>query len=201
MCWVGAVSIAVIAGCLTPSRAAETLIFDSYTPPPFSGGFSSANGGQASELSVSQNQSISRIAIRNEMLSAGQLKFVILSYPQPQFLYVSAPSNFAKDITGEVTWKMSPSLDFTLQGSKQYLIGYVRSVACNDYMEHNTVESSSGITSALNIHTLNGFTSPSYSHLTFHGNDGAVRLYALPEPANLSVFVLCGLLARRRRAA
>ena len=193
--WTWTLSFAVIIGAAS-ARAADTLIFDSFTPPISFGGFSSPNNGVATQLSNTQQLTISRIAVLNEMLSTGDLKFVILSFPQPQFLYISTPKSFPKDITGQTTWKLSDPLSFTFQPGTKYLVGYLRSVAVNENVDTHA-ESSAGITSDLVAHALSGYATPTYSHAFVTGADEGVRLYVLPEPSCLLLIAGAFLIERR----
>ena len=195
--WI--VSFVLVLGFSSHLWGQDTLVFDSFAPPANFGGYSSADGGEASLLSVTQSLSISRIAILNEMLSPGSLEFVILSYPQPQFLYISAPDAFPMDVSGQTTWKESDSLSYTLQPGSEYLVGYLRNVAANDYVYSDPV-SESGITSDLSIGTLLGFSAPTYSHIAFTGVDQPLRLYtAVPEPASGTILLAFPLALLMRR--
>jgi hypothetical protein len=131
------------------------------------------------------------------MLESGELRFAILSYPQPQFLYLSLPKHFDQDPTGEQSWKLSDPLSFELEAGSTYLVGYLRSVAVNEYIDR-VAESSFGIKSELKSHALSGFLNPTYSHNWLTGGDNSVRLY-VPEPASSAAVGFIGLILLRRR--
>jgi hypothetical protein len=194
------VSFAIALVFSSQAWGQDTLVFDTYAPPVDFGGFSSANGGEGDLLSVTQSLTISRIAILNEMLSPGSLEFVILSYPQPQFLYISAPQLFAMDPSDQTTWKESAPLDFSLEAGSEYLVGYLRNVDTDDYVYTEAV-SESGITSDLSVATFEGFSTPTYSHIFLTGADAPIRLYAaVPEPGgNMILLALAPILFIRRR--
>jgi hypothetical protein len=191
-------ALVAIIGCAARAHCAEIVAFDSHTAPPLFGGFSSPDTGVATQLSVTQQLMISRMGVLNEMLSAGQLKFVIMSYPQPQFLYVSAPEAFGKDTAGQETWKQSDPFSFTFDPGKTYLVGYLQSVAVNEDVDGHA-ESASGITSDLFVHALSSFSNPTYSHLFLTGGDESVRLYTVPEPAITPLLAPSLMLLTRRR--
>ncbi len=195
--WHWLASFAVIVGCAANAWCRDQLVFDSYDPPAW-GGYSSPNAGAATQISVSRQLTISRVAVLNEMLSSGELRFAILSYPEPQFLYLSDPKAFERDSGGQQTWKLSDPLKFTFEAGMKYLVGYVRSVAVDE--DINTVANSSGgITSDLAAHALSGFSNPTYGHLFVSGGEESIRVY-IPEPGCLPLLAgVLPLLIRRRR--
>jgi hypothetical protein len=175
------------------SAQADVVLFDSYTPPVAFGGFSSPDSGVSIQISVTSNLTISSVAVRNGMETAGDLRFAILSQPQHQFLYLSSQKTFTADTAGELTWKQSDPLSFTFLAGNQYLVGYLHDVATDDYVDR-TADSSSGVKSDLACDCLNGFSNPSYSHQCFTGVDEAVRLIGVPEPTSATL-VLLGMLS------
>ena len=128
------------------------ILFDSFTPPSNIGGFSSPNSGLTIQVSVASDLSITGMAVLNEMLSAGALRFCILDTVQHTFLLLTAPISFAQDLAGNPTWKDSTPFSFTLLGGHEYLIGYLRNVGVNDVGDL-TAESRNGVTSQLSIQT------------------------------------------------
>lgn len=196
------ISLAVTAATQRVQAAAiadNTVIFDSYTPPN-KGGYSSGNQGNATELSVTTDTRISGFSILNEMTQPGNMRFALLSYPNPQFILLTDPINFSKDQSGVPTWKNSGSFDILLQAGHTYLFGYLHDVGLIDYSDY-TAGSQNGITSNKHLHLLAGFASPSYDRLFNSGADGAVRLIAIPEsgPSAWVAAFLCVALFRRRR--
>lgn len=194
--------LAAYAWFSSGSIGLSATIFDSFTPPNSNGGFSSQNGGAAIKISVTQDVTLNGIAILNEMLSGGGLRFTILDESTKQFLYLSAPRSFLADVAG-ATWKQSDPFEFNLYGGNNYLIGYVRNVDVNDVGD-TASESSSGITSELSLHCLRGFDDPTYSHECITGIDFGVRLIAIPEPSFIYLWMMTGSLVaiqrtRRRR--
>jgi hypothetical protein len=184
-----------------PVRAAvvagSTLIFDSYTPPN-KGGFSSGNQGIATELIVTTDIRISEFNILNELTQPGNMRFALLSYPNPQFLILTNPISFGKDLPGIPTWKSSGPIDILLQAGHTYLFGYVHDVSLNDVVDY-TSESRGGIVSNTNLHILSGFSSPTYHRLLDSGADGAVRLYTIPESSTSALVIAFFLMAASRR--
>lgn len=181
-----------------PRLSAATIIFDSYTPPPAFSGFSSADGGLASQIAVSQTTVISNISIYNQMLATGDVKMLIMSLAGGALLYQSAPLTFSTEAA--FSWKTTPAMSFTLAAGQQYWIGYVRSVSVNDRGD-TTHETMNGITSVGNTAAITGFASPAYSHVVFTGSDSPIRL-SVPEPS--CCLLLAGgsavfLLRRNRR--
>lgn len=186
----------VILACAVRASCEDTLVFDSHGPPA-SGGYSSPNGGLTTQLSVTEQLTVSRVAILNQMLAPGYVRFAILSYPEPQFLYLSDAKPFEKDLSGQQTWKMSDPLNFRFEAGSTYLVGYLHDVAVADYFNHQ-IESSAGITSDLISHTLRGFSDPIYSHKFLIGGDQSLRLY-VPEPGSAILFAgLLPVLVRPR---
>lgn len=187
------------ASPLPAAQVVDAPVFDSYTPPASYSGYSSPNAGLASRISVTQDTQLAAFAVNNQMLASGNLKFLILGEPSRNILYQSPPVAFGAEST--FSWKSSPSLSFLLTAGQQYWIGYVRSVGVND--RGDTVrESANGISSLGQTASISGYASPVFSHVVFLGEDSAVRLYAVPEPA-AAFPCLAGLLAqsivRRRR--
>jgi hypothetical protein len=176
----------------------SATIFDSFTAPNTNGGFSSQDGGAAIKISVTQDVTLNAIAILNEMLSDGGLRFTILDESNKQFLYLSDPMSFLADAAG-ATWKQSDPFEFNLYGGNNYLIGYVRNVGVNDIGDIVS-ESSSGITSELSLHCLRGFDAPTYSHECITGIDFGVRLIAIPEPSFIYLLTVAGALVAIRRS-
>jgi hypothetical protein len=181
--------VAFASAALSVSANADVVLFDSYTPPVAFGGFSSPDSGVAIEISVASNLTISGIAVRNGMETAGDLRFAILSLPQHQFLYLSLPKTFAADAASTLTWKQSDPLSFTFLAGNKYSVGYLHDVATDDYVDR-VAESSSGVTSNLACDCLDGFASPSFSHQCFTGVDEAVRLIGVPEPTTATLLLL-----------
>jgi len=188
----------VLAAAGGQRLSAAVVIFDSYTPPSAFGGFSSANGGLASQISVAQTTIISNISIHNQMRADGDVKMLILGFPANNILYQSSPLRFAME--GAYSWKTTPQMSFTLEAGKQYWIGYVRSVAANDLGE-SVHETRNGITSVGNTASISGFATPVFSHVVFSGSDAPLRLWVVPEPAGILPAAGCVavFLLRRRR--
>jgi len=156
-------------------------VFDTFTPPYSWGGFSSPNCGVATLISVNSNTEITGISILNQMLSSGELKFVIIDGASHNVLYVSGPKQFSAETT--TTWKQSNTFSFEMVGGKNYFVGYMRSAAVNEYVD-NIQESYNGFTSEMSVAFLWDYSNPSFSHVCFEGVDQAVRL-SVPEPATL----------------
>ena len=170
---------------LGPSRMrAQQILFDSFTPPITAGGFSSANGGNSIQVSVTSDVRVGGISVLNRMYTEGNLRFVVLSHPQHQFIYLSPPKAFPADLPDFPTWKQSDPMEFTFLAGHDYLVGYLRSVPVDDVGDR-IAESSSGITSELACHCLSNYSSPTYSHNCLNSVDFAVRIYTVPEPSTL----------------
>lgn len=200
--------LVTLASVAVPQRvqAAVTVgnpvIFDSYTPPN-KGGFSSGNQGLATELTVTADIRISGFSILNEMTQAGNMRFALLSYPNPSFIVLTAPRSIAKDVSGTATWKTSDPLDILLQAGHTYLFGYVHNVSLIDYNDFIS-ESKNGIVSNTNLHLIAGYSNPTYDRLFNSGADGAVRLIGIPESSTWTLaigFFLAGVFQRRRRCS
>jgi hypothetical protein len=177
--------------------ARACIIFDSFTPPISWGGFSSANGGLATQLSFSQDVEITGFSIMNRMLADGDLKFLILGDDPYDILFSSASVSYQAE--AETSWKRSPEVSFTFLGGETYLVGYARDVATDDYVE-GIAESYDGITSDLYVAALLGFETPTYSHHVFTGVDSPVRLHAIPEPSPIPLILSgIGVLYLRKR--
>jgi hypothetical protein len=196
---VGLIALSIVLASTTRSWASE-VIFDSRTPPPSFGGFSSPNNGVTTQIAVATDVRIGAISVLNESFTANRFRFCILSEPAHEFLYMSPPQSFAADPTGAVSWKRSDPLDVLLTGGQSYLVGYLRESAVNEYFD-TTAESMGGITSSLAAHTLSGFAQPSYSHRFLDGGDMSVRLHAVPEPSVTPLLIVASALSLRRPRA
>ena len=163
-------------------------VFDSFTPPNTEGGFSSANAGNAIQISATSDLTIAGISVLNEMLAPGNLRFVLYSYPQPNLLLLTDPIAFPADAPGVPTWKDSSPVTFSLTKGNQYLVGYVRDVGVQDVGDR-IAESGGGVTSDLFVHCILGFQIPTYSHACIGGMDLGARLQAASE--TLPPTILC----------
>jgi hypothetical protein len=174
------------------------IVFDSYTPPASNSGFSSANGGHASQISVAQTIVITNISIYNQMLSAGDVKVLIIGAPSNSILYESSPLHFSAEST--FSWKTTPSMSFTLEAGEQYWIGYVRNVGVND-LGDTIRESQNGITSGGDTAIISGYANPAYDRVFITGVDSPFRLWVVPEPSTmvLTAAAVLSLLRNRRR--
>ncbi|GAA5484664.1 hypothetical protein [Haloferula sargassicola] len=197
-------SMSVFAAALPvrgASLAGSTVIFDSFTPPNM-GGFSSGDQGLLTEITVTSDTRITEFSILNELFQPGYLRFALLSYPDPDFLILTAPTGFGQDAPGIPTWKSSGPVDLLLEAGHTYLVGYAHDVSLNDYLDYVS-ESQNGIESNTNLHLLDGFEDPSYDRLFHSGADGAIRLSVIPE-ANPCLLILSsclmGAFRRRRRS-
>lgn len=184
----------LILSCLGLHQAQATIVFDTCTPPYAWGGYSSQDGGVASLISVDSNTEITGISILNQMLSQGELKFVIIDEESRDFLYISEPKQFSANTT--TTWKQSDPFSFEMVGGKSYFVGYMRSVSVNEYVDR-IQESYNGFTSELSVACLSNYSNPRFSHVCFTGVDEAVRL-SVPEPTTIALFAFGGLLLRKR---
>ena len=182
------------------SLAGSMVIFDSYTPPN-KGGFSSENQGRLTEITVTSDTRITEFSILNELFQSGNLRFALLSYPDPVFLILTAPTSFGQDATGIPTWKSSGPVDILLQSGHTYLVGYAHDVSLNDYSDYVS-ESQNGIVSNTKLHLLDGFEDPSYNRLFDSGADGAIRVSVIPEAgSSLLILSSCLMVVSRRRRA
>lgn len=184
----------LIVSCLGLQQAQATLVFDTFTPPDTAGGYSSANAGVATLITVVNNTKITGISVLNQLLLQGDLKFVIIDGVSHNFLYVSGPKQFSAGTVA--TWKQSDTFSFEMVGGKSYFVGYMRSVDVFDRAD-KIKESYNGFTSGLSVACLFNYNNPTFTNAYLHGIDEAVRLY-VPEPATLLLFGLGGLLLRRK---
>ncbi len=132
---------AAFGGTLGPG-----FFFDSLTGPASPNVLSSGSCGTL--ISVSTNQTVSRIGVRHDptgsQSDAGfRLTFFIFNHSNHALLYASPAIQFADD--GD-TWKISNAVNFTLVAGQQYDIGAV-SNRLGTWPIDTVAESQNGITS------------------------------------------------------
>jgi hypothetical protein len=172
------------------------VLIDTYTPP---GGVTGqrAERGPGVALTFANDVTIGNIAVKVDLNTDGNLKFLIFGYYSHSLLYSSAPKTFVDD--GD-TWKASEPFTFTFLAGQTYDVGAIADVAGN--WDYDVIsESTNGITSLVQNPLFSGFAFPTDSgHFSA---DGAVRLLAVPEPATpvlaLSMTSAYFLLYRARR--
>jgi hypothetical protein len=86
------------------AHAAEELVLDTWTGAP-NVAWRDAGAAPGSWITIANDPvTISSIAVRVDLDSAGNLTFVILSHPDHEVIHVSEPQFFADD---GMTWKKS----------------------------------------------------------------------------------------------
>jgi hypothetical protein len=178
------------------------LIFDSFTGPDV-GGFTSATVGGGTRISVSQDVTITNIAVLNRMPTAGQLIFFVINPLDRTVLFQTPPSLFGPDSGTTLTWKTSSDFTFLLGQGRGYVIGSISDVSRFDAAD-TIAESQNGITSDLELWAVFGFPTITSARPFFIGEDAAIRLFgvlAVPEPSSLLLasIGLLGLLTVRRQ--
>jgi cysteine-rich repeat protein len=168
------VGIAVFALPLV-AAAAPQLAFDT-----FDGGnkqtFRGPGSSPGSTIVVSEDVIITRISVLNDLLAAGELRFVVANKETGSVVHVSEPQLFADN---GVSWKTSEPLEVVLEANVEYEIGAItNTIATWTYDEFATA---SGIYKSTGINP--NFISFSNPHVASHGvADAAVRLY-IDNPA------------------
>lgn len=204
-------AVALITGITTGKTQAEpVLIFDSFNPNSselinkqgslnFGGGNIVSGTGLGSLINVPVTPTpwvLTNIEVRNRLLSAGQMRFVVFEHGTHALIGQSEIMSFSAD--SAPTWKKSGEIlnpvtmaPITLL-SGQYDIGAIANVDADWSVDRDTAnhaEFDSGFESRLDIPNFRNIAAPEVTNHGF-GLDGAVRLYAVPEPSSLA---LCGV--------
>lgn len=191
------------------TRAEPILIFDSFNENSgqlvnrqgsvnFGGGNVVSGTGLGSLVNVPVTPNpwvLTNIEVRNQLLAAGDMRFVIFEHGTHQLVGQSDLMSFSAD--SAPTWKMSgrifnPITQLPVELLPgQYDVGAIANVSTdwsvdNDGVNH--AEFDSGFTSTVSNPNFLNIASPAVS--SHGGVDGAVRLYAVPEPSSLA---LCGV--------
>lgn len=181
---------------------ASSVVFDSFSGTVRANGrFAGSSPGSLIDVSISQT--ITNIAVRNDLNSNGSLKFLIFDHNDHSLLFESSSQAFTDD---GMSWKKSDAFSFTLQAGKKYDVGAIANVG-GSWAFDSISESQNGITSILSNPNFRNFSDPEQAgHAT--GTDAAVRLYGgesttVPTPgaASAGVMLMGGLLFWRRRTA
>ena len=115
---------------------------------------------------------ISKIAVQNDLDSAGNLKFLIFDHSSGEIrVYLSNPKSFADD---GVSWKESDVFSYTLQAGFTYDIGAIADVG-GSWTYDTVTESAGGLTSTSSNPNFANYADPtSGGHA---GADCAIRLW------------------------
>jgi hypothetical protein len=101
---------------------AEQQVFDNFDSSSTSKSGRLAGESPGALISVGQQRTISRISVRNNLTSDGELKFVIFDHSDHALLYESDPLTFTG---GTMDWKRSDRFKFVLQAGKSHDIGAI----------------------------------------------------------------------------
>jgi MYXO-CTERM domain-containing protein len=152
------------------ARAEEVLILDTWDGTVFVSDRPAGNSLGAL-ITIGVPVTISNIAVRNDLDSSGHLKFLVLSHPDHELVYVSEPQSFADD---GMSWKKSSPLDVVLEAGI-YDIGAIADV--DALWAYDISDAQSGdFSSTKSNPNLSNYASPGYDG-THGAADGAVRLY------------------------
>jgi uncharacterized protein (TIGR03382 family) len=155
--------------------AAPQLAFDT-----FDGGnkqtFRGPGSAPGSTIVVSEDVIITRISVLNDLLAAGELRFVVVNKDTGTTVHVSDPQPFPDD---GVSWKISEPLEVKLEANVEYEIGAIANTIAT--WTYDELATTSGIYESTGINP--NFISFSAPYVASHGAaDAAVRLY-IDNPA------------------
>ena len=167
---------------------AAEIIFDSFTPPDH-GGFSSGDQGITTQVRVSEDIAISGLSILNCTRESTQIKFAIYDHASHELLYASDAIEFDSDEGDTPSWKSSTTFDLTLEGGKDYDVGYAHDVPVFDVTDY-VAESMNGISSGISVGVIRDFQSLEFSHHFNAFADAGIRLHGIPEPSMQPCFFL-----------
>ena len=156
------------------ATASSVQIFDSWDPAAPGQTNRTAGSSIGALLNVAVSTTITRISVRNEMTSRGNLRFVIFDHPAHNRLLLTNPQPFAPDSAGVATWKDSVPINFTLVGGQSYDVGAITDVAAN-WPFDSTADTVLNITSVSSNANFSDFTNP--SQIGHAGVDTPVRLW------------------------
>lgn len=201
-------TVALVAPFMTadPAQAEPVLIFDSWNPSSTSAANRIGNNGIVAgtglgsliNVPVRANPFVlTNIEVRNRFLSTNtNIRFVIFNHDTHALLGQSEIMNFA-NAESSASWKMSGAITNPTTGAPvvllpgQYDVGALTDKSTdwnydNDTLNH--AEFNSGFTSTVSNPNFENILTPTVA--SHGGVDGAVRLYAVPEPSSLA---LCGV--------
>ena len=197
---VGSIIAGGLIFCGAPAANAG-LIFDNINLP---GSVSTRSAGSSPGAQIvvgAANITINQIAVRNDLNSNGNLKFLIFDHTNHALLFDSGPKAF---VDNGMSLKMSDLFSFTLLAGNTYDIGAIADVG-GLWGYDTTGNSQGGLTSVSTNPNFSDFANPAAGN---HASaDGHIQLFTsvqVPEPGTLALFGLglAGLgFVRRRKTA
>lgn len=195
------VSALVVVCAAYAGSAQASLVFQSAAQNGASS--RTAGSGIMTRFQVASAVDLTNISAKMNLVTAGNIEFVIFNAASGQLLFTSGPAAYADD--GD-TFKMSGAFNFTMLPGTTYSLGALSDVASVQDFITPGGKTMGAITSLGGNLNATGFASPVLS--ASHGaTDGIVQLFArdsvnVPEPGSFALLALglvsCLALRRKR---
>ncbi len=192
-------------GAVVATLAALVLPIQGNAAPLFETGLGTGSSSRdvndsiMTRIIVDAPVALTGIAVEMDLLTAGNIKFVIFDSTSGSLLFDSGSSAYADD---GMAFKLSDPLAFTLNPGTTYALGAMVDVtSIQSYIVPGGTTQGS-ITSLGGNQNATGFALP-VLHLALNGTDGVIQLYGTvdtPEPASAALMLAgIALIAARRR--